>query len=74
METIKFELTKEQPEGICNNHNVSIYEGQWHSVLIDNNIYNLGVINDKLPNENTEYIIDGESISVFEYIKRILES
>jgi hypothetical protein len=59
------------PEGVCNGHHVEAYMGSWQSIAIDGVVVNMWLCTDKNP-EGMGYFLNGEEMSIFDYIRRKL--
>ena len=61
------------PDGICNGHKVGAYQDSWHSIVIDNGVCTMALINDKYPNGNSTYIVGDKRMTALEYVRYELE-
>ena len=57
------------PDGTCNGHNVRPYMPQISSIVIDNSLVNMGVINDRYPKGSLMYGYKGMNLTSTEYIR-----
>lgn len=61
------------PAGTCNGHKVAPYLSQWHSIIIDGCCCDMAVIDDKHPDGNTTFIVNGKEYTALEYVLYLLE-
>ena len=61
------------PDGICNGHTVGAYKGLWCSVVVDNCICTMGVIDERWPNGFGMWIVGDKEMTNLEYVRYCLE-
>ena len=61
------------PEGICNGHTIKPCNFSLAAVIIDRQIINMGVINERYPNGHIGFVVNGREMDGGEYIRYRLE-